>query len=151
VARLHITVLEGAHQGEAVEAQFNPKEISVERTAVSQSPQTTGAPALLQFVRLDRARMAFELVFDGVKASASVQPHLDPLRRLTSLDSPPHRPAKVRISCGTAAGVMSPFEGVVASLAVTYLTFGPSGVPPRATASLMLVESATLEADGRRA
>jgi hypothetical protein len=32
VAKLRITALEGEHQGEVLEAQFNPKEIEVDRT-----------------------------------------------------------------------------------------------------------------------
>ena len=46
---------------------------------------------------------------------------------------------------------MPKFDGVVTSLSVRYLDFGPSGVPLRATAGVMLEESANLEVDRRRA
>src|SRR5262245_13489198 len=147
MARLHVTVLEGQHQGDVLEAQFNPKEISVDRTAVWQSPPVPGAPPQLQFVRLELARMAFELLFDGVKSSTSVQPHLDALQRFLVVDPSLHRPPKVRVSWGTGAGTMPHFDGVVASLSVSYVSFGPSGVPVRATASVLLEEAVDQRVD----
>jgi hypothetical protein len=45
VAKLRITALEGEHQGEVLEAQFNPKEIEVDRTI----PWSTRDPLLCSF------------------------------------------------------------------------------------------------------
>ena len=43
MAKLRITALEGEHQGEALEAQFNPKEIEVDR-ARPQGPAKPDTP-----------------------------------------------------------------------------------------------------------
>ena len=69
MAKLRITALDGEHQGEVLDAQFNPKEIEVDRTI----PWLHQGPALL-FLGTEPAQMSFELLFDGVEQSKSVQP-----------------------------------------------------------------------------
>ena len=140
MAKLRITALEGEHQGEVLEAQFNPKEIEVDRTI----PWQHQGPAPLQFLGAEPARMSFELLFDGVEQSKSVQPRLDRLHRLSSVDETLHRPPRVKVAWGNAAGAMPTFDGVVEAVSVRYLTFAENGVPLRATATVNLKEAADL-------
>jgi hypothetical protein len=140
---LRIVAVEGQHEGEVLEAQVNPSEIELDRALVwGQQPKK--GPADLEFERVEPAQMAFELVFDGAKTSASVQPQLDKLRELGSVDAVLHRPPKVRVSWGSVAGVMPTFDGVIESVAVRYTMFAESGVPLRATADVKLREAADL-------
>ena len=66
MAKLRIKALEGEHQGEVLEAQFNPPEIEVDRTIPWAAPLGLGP---LAFLGAQPARMSFELPFDGVKQS----------------------------------------------------------------------------------
>jgi Contractile injection system tube protein len=145
VAKLRITALEGDHHGEVLEAQFNPHEIAVDRTVPWQQQAHKG-PADLEFEKGEPAQMSFELLFDGVESSKSVQPRLDMLHRFSSVDAILHRPPKVNVAWGNAAGAMPTFDGVVESVSVRYHIFLESGVPVRATAAVKLKEAAHLKA-----
>jgi contractile injection system tube protein len=146
VAKLRITALEGEHQAEALEAQHNPKEIEFDRTI----PWQHQGPGPLQFLGAEPAQMSFELLFDGVEQAKSVQPRLDRLHLLSSVDDTLHRPPKVKVAWGNAAGAMPTFDGVVEAVSVRYLTFAANGVPLRATATVKLKEAADLSRTVRR-
>jgi hypothetical protein len=98
----------------------------------------------LKFERAEPAQMAFELLFDDMETSVSVQPQLDKLREFSSVDYALRRPPKVTVSWGSGAGVMPTFTGVIESVAVRYTMFDESGVPLRATADVKLREAANL-------
>ena len=104
MAKLRIAAAEGAHLGEVLEAQFNPKEVDLDR-AIPWQQQVHKGPADLEFERADPARMVFELLFDGAETSKSVQPQLDKLRLFSSVDEALRRPPKVKVSWGSAAEI----------------------------------------------
>ena len=139
MAKLRITALEGEHQGEVLEAQFNPKEIEVDRTIPWWYHRLI--PGVLQYLGFEPARMSFELLFDGVEQSKSVQPRLDTLHRLSSVDDTLHSPPRVKVAWGSAAGAMPTFDGVIEAVSVHYLKFAGNGVPLRATATVKLIEA----------
>jgi hypothetical protein len=139
VAKLRITALEGEHQGEVLEAQFNPKEIEIDRTIPWLYHRL--APGVLQYLGFEPARMSFELLFDGVEQSKSVQPRVDTLHRLSSVDDTLHSPPRVKVAWGSAAGAMPTFDGVIEAVSVHYLKFAGNGVPLRATAIVKLIEA----------
>ena len=140
VAKLRLTALEGQHQGDVLEAQFNPRVIEVDRTI----PWEHVGPGPPQFLGSEPARMSFELLFDGVESSKSVQPRLDKLHQLSSVDASLHHPPKVRVAWGSAAGAMPTFDGVVEAVSIRYLIFAENGVPVRATATVKLKEAVDL-------
>jgi hypothetical protein len=142
VDKLRITALEGAHQAEVFEAQFNPKEIEVDRTFPWWYHRLVPAPP--QYLGTEPARMSFELIFDGGKQFASVQPRLDMLHRLSRVDETLHHPPRVRVAWGSARDAMPAFDGVVEEISVHYMTFADSGVPLRATATVKLIEAVDL-------
>ena len=84
--------------------------------------------------------MSFELLFDGAKQSKSVQPQLDRLRLLSSVDRALHHPPRVTVALGSARDAMPTFEGVIEAVSVRYLKFAGSGVPLRVTATVKLEE-----------
>ena len=67
-------------------------------------------------------------LFDGVEQSKSVQPRLDRLHRLSSVDETLHHPPRVKIAWVSAAGAMPTFDGVVEAVSVRYLTLAENGV-----------------------
>ena len=121
------------------EAQVNPKEIEVDRTFPWWYQRLV--PGALQYLGFEPARMSFELLFDGVEQSKSVQPRLDTLHRLSRVDENLHSPPKVRVAWGSAAGAMPTFDGVIEAVSVHYLKFAGNGVPLRATATVKLIEA----------
>jgi hypothetical protein len=139
VAKLRITALEGGHQAEVFEAQFNPKEIEIDRTFPWLYHRL--APGALQYLGFEPARVSFALLFDGVEQSKSVQPRLDTLQRLSSVDDTLHHPPRVKVAWGSAAGAMPTFDGVIEAVSVHYLKFAGNGVPLRATATVKLIEA----------
>ena len=139
MAKLRITALEGRHQAEVFEAQFNPKEIEVDRTIPWLYHRLV--PGVLQYLGFEPARMSFELLFDGVEQSKSVQPRLDTLHRLSSVDDTLHSPPRVKVAWGSAAGAMPTFDGVIEAVSVHYLKFAGNGAPLRATATVKLIEA----------
>lgn len=139
MAKLRITALEGGHQAEVFEAQFNPREIEVDRMIPWLYHRLVPAPP--QFLGAEPARMSFELLFDGVEQSKSVQPRLDTLHRLSSVDDTLHHPPRVKVAWGSAAGAMPTFDGVIEAVSVRYLKFAGNGVPLRATATVKLIEA----------
>jgi hypothetical protein len=139
VAKLRITALEGGHQAEVFEAQFNPKEIEIDRTFPWLYHRL--APGALQYLGFEPARVSFALLFDGVEQSKSVQPRLDTLQRLSSVDDTLHHPPRVKVAWGSAAGAMPTFDGVIEAVSVHYLKFAGDGVPLRATATVKLIEA----------
>ena len=110
MTKLRITALDGEHQGEVLEAQSNPKEIEVDRTIPWLYHRLV--PGVLQYLGFEPARMSFELLVDGVKQSKSVQPQLDRLHLLSSVDRALHHPPRVTVALGSARGAMPTFEGV---------------------------------------
>ena len=142
MAKLRITALDGEHQGEVLEAQFNPKEIEFDRTIPWWYDRRVPVPP--QFLGVEPARMSFELLFDGVKQSKSVQPRLDTLHRLSSVDAALHSPPRVKVAWGSAAGAMPTFDGVIEAVSVRYLTFAENGVPLHATATVKLIQAVDL-------
>jgi hypothetical protein len=141
---LQITAVEGDHSGDVVEADVNPTEIIVDRVVLWQH-QVHKGPADLEFLQREAAEMMFELVFDGVESSQSVQPRIDKLTRFSSADVNLQRPPKLRVSWGTAGGGIPSFEAVIESFSTRYLIFGVNGIPLRAKVSLKLKEAAHLK------
>jgi hypothetical protein len=84
--------------------------------------------------------MSFELLFDGVGQSKSVQPQLDRLHLLSSVDRALHHPPTVKVALGSSAGAMPTFEGVIEAVSIRYLKFAGHGEPLRVTATVKLEE-----------
>lgn len=144
MAKLRITAIDGEHSGDVLEAQFNPKEIVVDKTVPWQQQPHQG-PADLQFEHADPARMTFELLFDEAQSSKSIQPSIDRLNQFTSVDATFHRPPKVKVTWGSGAGVMPAFDAVIEAVSVRYTMFAENGIPVRASVDVRLRQAAHLK------
>jgi Contractile injection system tube protein len=141
VTKLNIIGIEGDTGGLTVEAQFNPKEISVDKSVPWQRQAKKG-PADLEYTGGGSRTMSFELMFDGFETGTSVQPEIGKLQRLSDRDDDLKRPPMVRVVWGSTFPV---FKAVIESLAVKYTMFDGSGTVLRATAHLTLKEALHLK------
>jgi nucleoid-associated protein YgaU len=154
-------------EGERIEVQFNPTELSIEKGVQLAEIAIPGLWApLQQFVRGQAERLSVELFFDttdqGMGAQASSVTHLtDKVYALARVEPNGHAPPRVRFVWGEAIpGRYLPepvdgqgresFEGVVESVKHKFTLFSPRGVPLRATVSLALREFAPLHEQLRR-
>jgi hypothetical protein len=147
VAKLKIVVLEGAGNGTVIEAQFNPKDLHIEKS-VGWQRQPTGSPDDLKYTAADARVMSFELLLDGYSTATSIQGAIDSLEALSNLDGPLKRPPKLRVVWGADNGRTNipKFEGVIEKFGVTYTLVDPEGRPLRATVALSLKEADHLAA-----
>ena len=135
--KLTISGIEGSASGVTVEAQFNPKEISIDKSVPWQKQKTTG-PGDLEFSSADPQTMSCELMFDGFESGVSIQGEIDKLQRLSDIDPGLKRPPRVKVVWGAegAPGMIPKFEAVVESMGIEYTMFDGNGMPLRATVKM---------------
>ncbi len=141
-SRLTITCID--RRGE-FQAQFNPKEIAVDKTVPWQiSTSATGDLPELQFTSAAPRAMSFELLFDTHEQNISV--HTTYVAGLLSLATvmdaagpqDKRRPPRVKVTWGAA---MPAFEGVIESIGTKYTLFLPDGTPVRAICAVTIREA----------
>jgi len=135
--KLTIVGLEGGASGVTVEAQFNPKEIAVDKSVPWQKQKTTG-PGDLEFSSANPQTMSCELLFDGFESGVLIQVEIEKLQRLSDIDPGLKRPPKVKVVWGAegAAGMIPKFEAVIESMGIRYTMFDGNGKPLRATVKM---------------
>jgi len=150
-AKLKIITLEKVDGVDiTVEAQFNPKEIAIDKS-VPWQPQKKKGPNDLEYTGGAPRTMSLELLFDGFETGIPVQPQIALLHRITDMidkdSADKKRPPKVKVIWGTAVeSVAFPqFEAVIESVNVKYTMFSPDGRCLRATAAVKLKEAADLK------
>jgi hypothetical protein len=139
-----------------VTAQFNPKEVSLDKSIPWQKQKKKG-PADLEYTGGEPKTMGFELLFDGFEEGKSVEDKIKDLHSLTDAtvkvdqkDEKKKRPPKVAIVWGTkgsedsVGGGIRKFTGVIESVAVKYTMFLPSGEAVRATVNIKVKEADSL-------
>lgn len=126
-------------------AQFNPKEIAIDKSVPWQkAPTSTGDQPELQFRSAEGRTMAFELEFDtsadGTDVHGAYVSKLVALAMATDPNGPEakKRPTRVKVTAGIGAIA---FEGVIESIGTKYTMFLPDGTPVRATCSVKLKEA----------
>jgi hypothetical protein len=135
VDKLKIIGLEGGSTGVTVEAQFNPKEISIDKSVPWQKQKTNGPD--LEFSTANPMTMSCELLFDGFESAVLIQNEINKLHSLSDIDPDLKRPSKVNVVWGNgAAGTIPMFSGVIESVGTKYTMFDGNGKPLRATVRL---------------
>lgn len=131
-----------------VTAQFNPKEVSVDKSvpwskhgnAKSDSPD-------LEFTNGENRTMSLELFFDGFEQQKSVFPQVELLHRMSKIregvsnDTEKH-PPRVLLTWGPN---FPSFSGVIESLNTKYTMFLEDGTPVRATCTLKIKETSKVQ------
>lgn len=139
--------LVGLDSGATFIAQFNPKEISINKAVPwTRAPTSTSDQPELQFRHARGRTMSFTLEFDTSADGTDV--HSAYVTRLVALSmvmdssaSAPEnkrRPTRVKVAAG--AGAIT-FEGVIESIDTRYTMLLPDGTPVRATCAVTLRET----------
>jgi hypothetical protein len=150
-ALLKILALEPDGTTDKVEAQFNPKELSQDKS-IPWKPQRRKGPSDLEYTNCEPWTMSLELFFDGFEGQVSVKEKIEGLKKLTRFfgDRPQERrPPKVRILWGAGGEALDRFDAVIESVSVKYTMFAPDGKVLRATATVKLKEAANLRVGKR--
>jgi hypothetical protein len=141
-----------------VTAQFNPKEIQVDKSVPWTKKEKTYAEKVqLEFTGAEARTLSMELLFDGYEQDQGVEPQLVALTKLASAIEDPQktkakeaqkRPHHVLVAWGEAKdkdaagkGNMLPFKGVIESLQTKMTMFSPSGTILRATCNVKFKEA----------
>ncbi len=147
LAKLQIIGLEA---GGTLNAQYNPKEIGIDKSVPWQkSPTSSGDQPELQFTSAEGRSMSFELFFDEYESGGNVHAkYVEQLLTFARVMQPTgpedkRRPTRVRIAWG---GGIPDFEGVIESVSTKYTMFLPSGVPCRCTCSVKVKEASRASA-----
>lgn len=142
-ATAKLTII-GLDKGGPVTAQYNPKEIGVDKSVPWQkAPTSTGDQPELTFTSAEGRSMSFEMFFDTYEQGTDVHAaHVSKLLELAMVMEPngaedKKRPTRVKV----IMGAMPAFEGVIESIGTKYTMFLPSGVPVRATCSVKIKEA----------
>jgi hypothetical protein len=148
-----------------VQAQYNPKELQIDKQIPWQphnardnrpagnrpaSNRPGAKPAVqsdLEFNGAPTRSMTVELLFDGYEKGASVEPAVQRLEKMSSVDAPgspnpeSRRPHHCVVAWGDQQNGMRPFRCVIESLATKYTMWDHAGTPLRATCTLKLKEA----------
>lgn len=134
----------GLDNGVTVTAQYNPKELGVDKSVPWQkAPTSTGDQPELTFTSAEGRSMSLELFFDTYEKGTDVHgAHVAALLQLAMVMDPngsedKKRPTRVKVVWGG----LPAFEGVIESIGTKYTMFLPSGTPVRATCSVKIKEA----------
>ncbi|HUQ05858.1 MAG TPA: hypothetical protein VM261_25325 [Kofleriaceae bacterium] len=130
-------------------AQYNPKEISFEKSAEWAPHKTTkNNGADLEYSSSPARTLSMELMFDGYEEDLDVsKEYVDKLMQLIEVmdadsnDESRKRPSIVQVVWPEKA---TKFQGVLQSVSTKYTMFNPDGKPVRATCNIKVLEVAKL-------
>lgn len=140
--KLEIRALEGAPA--VVIAQYNPKEISVDKSVPwSKHPEPQGDAPVLEFTSAENRTISFELFFDYFESGGwgELQKQIKALETMTlikpgSTGEDKHPPMVIVVF-----GMGDWITGVVESLGIKYTMFDAQGCPVRATCAIKIKET----------
>ncbi|MBK9030069.1 MAG: hypothetical protein IPL61_01810 [Myxococcales bacterium] len=145
----------GLDLGGVVKAQYNPKELGIDKSVPWQkSPTSSGDQPELQFTSAEGRSMSFELFFDEFETGGNVHTkYVEQLLDFAKVMEPTgaedrRRPTRVKVIWG--AGLPA-FEGVIESVSTKYTMFLPNGVPCRCTCSVKFKEASRATAPKKKA
>lgn len=153
-----------------VEAQFNPKELQVERTVNWKQQDLrdnrpewlrarTGRDGLnddMEYTGSETRTMTFELLLDGFEEHRSIEPEVRALEEMACVREPDSREDALRrphhcvVVFGHRAEGMGKLRCVITKLSVKYSMFTSAGVPVRASVNLTVKEAFNLQGFGNK-
>lgn len=157
-------------------AQYNPKELSISKSikwkphdSDNKTQRNAGSDQSqqddLSFDGSDPRTITIEFLFDGYETNQSVEPDVETLEKLSSVQDAPSndsnlkRPHHCIITWGIGNDRMRPFLCVINKLDVKYSMWNTTGLPLRATCTISVTEAirmksqasgAPAEVEGRR-
>lgn len=152
-AKEKLTIGSVDNTGLQVEAQYNPKELQVDKvipwTKANQSNKTNDEGIHLEFGGAQGRTMTVEMMFDGYEKNESVAPKIKTLEDLASVitaageKEDERRPHRCTISWGKG---LPRFDCVIEHISTKYTMFSSDGVPLRATCTVKLKEANAVSA-----
>ena len=134
----------GLDLGGEVKAQFNPKEVGIDKSVPWQkSPTSSGDQPEMQFTSAEGRSMSLELFFDEYESGGNVHTtYVEGLLAFARVMDPKgveekRRPTRVKVKWGG----LPDFEGVIESVSTKYTMFLPDGTPCRCTCSVKFKEA----------
>lgn len=130
--------------GTTVTAQYNPKEVGLDKSVPWQKAKNSHANTPdLEFTSADGRSLSFELFFDGYEQNLDV--HASFVSKLLKLaevmdengSEEKKRPPQVKVTWGT----LPEFKGVLESVSTKYTMFNAAGMPVRCTCSVKFKEA----------
>ncbi|HET7460531.1 MAG TPA: LysM peptidoglycan-binding domain-containing protein [Longimicrobium sp.] len=149
-ARLTVTVLEGVDPPRLpgrIEAQFNPAELTLEKSAQIGEQSIPGLDSgLLQFVRGQTQKLTVELTLDQASAPAGqpgqgVEQRMEALYQLVKVQPRTHAAPRVQVTWGPGLSMKAIAESVTRRLTL----FDRQGHVLRAVVTVVFREYRTLE------
>jgi len=146
-----ITIAAKEPDGPIVTAQYNPKELQIDKSVPWQkNPQANKSPEKgiqLEFTGAEGRTMSVELLFDGYETGTSVAGTIADLNRMASpvkagsTNENERRPYMCLVTWGKT---IPTFRCVIESLSTKYTMFSEQGVPLRATCTVKFKEADTV-------
>jgi phage protein U len=135
-----------------VEAQYNPKELEINKSVPWQKHNKANANGLqLEFTGAEGRTMTIDLLFDGYEEQASIQGSVAKLEKLATVREPnsseddKRRPHHCVVVWGVVmGGGVNKFKCVIEQISTKYTMFSSDGEPLRATVTLKLKEAERL-------
>ncbi|MFN0248798.1 MAG: hypothetical protein ACKV2T_18055 [Kofleriaceae bacterium] len=153
-AKEKLTIGSVDNSGLQVEAQYNPKELQVDKvipwSKANQSNKTNDEGIHLEFGGAEGRTMTVEMMFDGYETNSSVAPKIKTLEDLASVitaageKEDERRPHRCTISWGKRG--LPRFDCVIEHISTKYTMFSSEGVPLRATCTVKLKEANAVSA-----
>ncbi len=126
-----------------VEATYNPKEVSIDKSVPWNKHKTSkGDNPILEFTDAEPKTLSVEFFFDTFEEKESVyKKYISKLELATLIMQGKSEDKKRPPTCILDWGGMPKFVGVVESLSVKYTMFFPDGTPARATAAIKMKQA----------
>jgi hypothetical protein len=131
-----------------VQAQYNPKEIQVDKNVgwqkKNQANQANPTGLQLEFTGAEGRSMSVELFFDGYETKKSVGPQIAMLNKMASVIKPTSTKESERrphLCMAVWGSTVQSFKCVIQSVSVKYSMFSENGDPLRATCTVKLMEA----------
>jgi hypothetical protein len=131
-----------------VTAQYNPKEVQIEKSlSWNSGANSKDDRPQLEFGAVQARTLSMELMFDTYESEEDVQQHVSKLLKLASVIDPNNknhterdrRPTLVQVQWGKPD--LPIFRGVIQSISTKLTMFLPSGTPVRATCNVKMMEA----------
>jgi hypothetical protein len=130
----------------SIEAQYNPKELQIDKTVPWQKHNKSNATGLqMEYTGAEGREMSLELMFDGYEERQSVRDQVNKLETMateTQQSDATRRPHHCVVTWGTViGGGDNKFKCVITQISTKYTMFSDDGKPLRATVTLKLKEA----------
>ncbi|HTJ44519.1 MAG TPA: hypothetical protein VL463_20585 [Kofleriaceae bacterium] len=131
--------------GKGVEAQYNPRELTIEKSVPWTPHKVTKANEHdLEFTGGSPRTLSLELTFDGMETGRSVEQAVLDLAELATVrdrDAKDEDHLRPHLVVAVWGDKLSKFKGVIESLTTKYTMFLADGTPVRATCTVKLKEA----------